>query len=197
MSFRRLSLIVEELSKCVEQGMPILIEGKKDEEALKQLVFEVLENRSLQTSGLSMENFQTFGLKCKAESFANSISLPRKQVFEGSKISDFETFSKTLKEQDINFNIIKVSGSGLKLFEIAEMAAQSSSKVIILTDFDKKGNILAKKLSNDIQSLGSHPDLSIRKRIMRITRKYIKDIESLPKHMKQLELEINPYGNYQ
>jgi 5S rRNA maturation endonuclease (ribonuclease M5) len=135
MSFRRLSRIVEELSRCVEQGTPILIEGKKDEEALKEL--------------------------------------------------------------GITGNIIKVSGSGLKLFEIAEKATESSSKVIILTDFDKKGEILAKKLSNDIQSLGSHPDLNIRKNIMKITRKYIKDIESLPRHIKNLELEINPYGNYQ
>jgi len=134
MSFRRLSRIVEELSSCVEQGMPILIEGKKDEEALREL--------------------------------------------------------------GITGNIIKVSGSGLKLFQIAEIAAKTSSKVIILTDFDKKGNILAKKLSEDIQSLGSHPDLNIRKNIIKITRRYIKDIESLPKHMKQLELEINPYGNY-
>jgi 5S rRNA maturation endonuclease (ribonuclease M5) len=134
MSFRRLSRIVEELSSCVEQGMPILIEGKKDEEALREL--------------------------------------------------------------GINGNIIKVSGSGLKLFEVAEIAAKTSSKVIILTDFDKKGDILAKKLSEDIQSLGSHPDLNIRKNIIKITRRYIKDIESLPKHMKQLELEINPYGNY-
>ena len=134
MSFRRLSRIVEELSSCVEQGMPILIEGKKDEEALNKL--------------------------------------------------------------GINGNIIKVSGSGLKLFEVAEIAAKTSSKVIILTDFDRKGDILAKKLSEDIQSLGSHPDLNIRRNIIQITRKYIKDIESLPKHMKQLELEINPYGNY-
>ncbi len=166
MSFRRLSRIVEELSCYVEQGVPILIEGKKDEEALKHLVFGVFENQSRQTSGLC------------------------------SKIEDFERFSKTLNEEDINFNIIKVSGSGLKLFEIAEIATESSSKVIILTDFDKKGEILAKKLSKDIQSLGSHPDLNIRKNIIKITRRYIKDIESLPKHMKQLELEINPYGNY-
>ena len=151
MSFRRLSRIVEELSFRIEQGTPILIEGKKDEEALKQLVFGVFENQK---------------------------------------------FSKPLRKGDINFNIIKVSGSGLKLFEVAEMAVESSSEVIILTDFDKKGNILAKKLSEDIQSLGSHPDLNIRKNIMKITRKYIKDIESLPKHLKQLELETNPYGNY-
>ncbi len=134
MSFRRLSRIVEELSFRTEQGTPILIEGKKDEEALKKL--------------------------------------------------------------GIEGNIIKVSGSGLKLFEVAERAVESSSEVIILTDFDKQGNILAKKLSNDIQSLGSHPDLNIRKNLMNITRRYIKDIESLPKHLKQLELEFNPYGDY-
>ena len=134
MSFRRLSLIVEELSYRVKKGTPILIEGKKDEEALNKL--------------------------------------------------------------GINGNIIKVSGSGLKLFEVAEKATESSSEVIILTDFDKKGDILAKKLSYDIQSLGSHPDLNIRKNIMKITRRYIKDIESLPKHLKNLELELNPYGDY-
>jgi 5S rRNA maturation endonuclease (ribonuclease M5) len=131
MSFRRLSCIIEELKICVEEGMPILIEGKKDEKALREL--------------------------------------------------------------GIDGNFIKVSGSGLKLFEIAEMAAQSSSKVIILTDFDKKGNELARRLSGDIQSLGSHPNLTIRRRIMGITRRYIKDIEGLPKYMNQLELKERSY----
>jgi 5S rRNA maturation endonuclease (ribonuclease M5) len=167
MSFRRLSRIVEELSFRVEQGTPVLIEGKKDEEALKQLMFGVFENRRLQKEG-----------------------------FYSSQLRDFKGFSKSLNELGIHGNIIKVSGSGLKLFEVAEMAVESSSEVIILTDFDKKGTILAKKLSNDIQSLGSHPDLNIRKSLMNITRKYIKDIESLPRHIKQLELELNPYCNY-
>jgi len=126
MSFKKLSCIIEELKICAEQGMPILIEGKKDEIALKNL--------------------------------------------------------------GINGNFIKVSGSGLKLFEIAEIATESSSKVIILTDFDKKGTQLAKRLAEDIQSLGSYPNLEIRRKIMGITRKFIKDIESLPRHMKQLEL---------
>jgi 5S rRNA maturation endonuclease (ribonuclease M5) len=135
MSFRRLSCILEELKICVEEGMPILIEGKKDEKALREL--------------------------------------------------------------GVDGNFIKVSGSGLKLFEIAEMAAQSSSKVIILTDFDKKGNELARRLSGDIQSLGSHPDLTIRRRIMGITRRYIKDIEGLPKYMNQLELKERSCGGQQ
>ena len=132
MSFKKLLSIVEELQNLAEQGMPILVEGKKDEEALKNL--------------------------------------------------------------GINGNFMKVSGSPLKLFEIAEKAAKSSSKIIILTDFDKKGNELAKKLSEDIQELGSHPDLEIRRKIMGITRRYIKDIESLERHLRQLELEECPYG---
>ncbi|MCE5214785.1 MAG: hypothetical protein LLF83_08720 [Methanobacterium sp.] len=132
MSFRKLLSIMEELKECAEQGMPILIEGKKDEEALRNL--------------------------------------------------------------GINGNFIKVSGSPLKLFEIAEIAALSSSKIIILTDFDKKGNQLARKLSEDIQRLGSNPDLQLRRKIMAITRRYIKDIESLPRHLHQLELEECPYG---
>ena len=132
MSFRKLLSIMEELQNCAKQGMPILIEGKKDEEALREL--------------------------------------------------------------GINGNFIKVSGSPLKLFEIAEIAVKSSSKIIILTDFDKKGNELAKRLSEDIQRLGSHADLENRRKIMGITRRYIKDIESLSRHLRQLELEEYPYG---
>jgi 5S rRNA maturation endonuclease (ribonuclease M5) len=132
MSFKKLSCIIEELKICAEQGMPILIEGKKDEIALKEL--------------------------------------------------------------GISGTFIKVSGSGLKLFEIAEKSVKLSSKVIILTDFDKKGEQLAKRLAEDIQSLGSYPNLEIRRKIMGITRKFIKDIESLPRHMEQLELEEKPDG---
>jgi 5S rRNA maturation endonuclease (ribonuclease M5) len=133
MSFRKLLSIMEELQIYVEQGIPVLIEGKKDEEALKKL--------------------------------------------------------------GINGNFIKVSGSPLKLFEIAELATSSSSKVIILTDFDRKGAELAKRLSEDIQSLGFHPILEIRRKIMGITRRYIKDIESLPRHLEQLELEECPHDD--
>jgi 5S rRNA maturation endonuclease (ribonuclease M5) len=134
MSFMRLSNLIEELKIYGEQGIPVLIEGQKDERALREL--------------------------------------------------------------GVNGNFIKVSGSGLKLFEIAEMAVQSASRVVILTDFDRKGNELAKRLSEDIQSLGSHPDLRLRRMIMGMTRRYIKDIESLPRHMEQLELDEDPSGGY-
>lgn len=125
--FLRLSALLDDLQFGAEQGHPILIEGRKDEEALQNL--------------------------------------------------------------GITGNFIKVSGSGLKLFEIAENAVKLSSRVIILTDFDRKGNELAKKLAIDIQNLGSHPDLYIRQGIMGLTYRYIKDIQSLPRHIEQLKYE--------
>jgi 5S rRNA maturation endonuclease (ribonuclease M5) len=100
---------------------------------------------------------------------------------------------KALNKLGINGKIIKVSGSGLKLFEIAEIAAKSS-RVVILTDFDRKGNELAQRLTEDIQRLGSHPDIHYRNRIKGMTSRYIKDIESLPRHLDNLEIEEGPIG---
>ena len=37
MSFNRLSKIIEELKIQVEEGIPVLVEGKKDEKALEEL----------------------------------------------------------------------------------------------------------------------------------------------------------------
>jgi 5S rRNA maturation endonuclease (ribonuclease M5) len=132
MSFNSLSKIIEELKIQAEEGIPVLVEGKKDEKALEEL--------------------------------------------------------------GIQGNFIKVSGSGLKLFEIAEIAAELSPSVIILTDFDRKGNELARRLSEDIQRLGSHPNILFRRKILEMTNRFIKDIESLPRHLDNLAFEEFPMG---
>ncbi|MFB2622519.1 hypothetical protein FVF72_07105 [Methanothermobacter sp. KEPCO-1] len=121
---------IDELKYQGELGVPILIEGRKDEEALREL--------------------------------------------------------------GVEGPFIKVSGSMMGLSEIALRAA-SASRVIILTDFDRKGSELAKRLYADIQSLGANPDLRIRRRLMGMTRKYIKDIQSLPSYIERLKLEVCPY----
>ncbi|MDI9614295.1 toprim domain-containing protein [Methanothermobacter sp.] len=121
---------IDELKYQGELGVPILIEGRKDEEALREL--------------------------------------------------------------GVEGPFIKVSGSMMGLSEIALRAA-SASRVIILTDFDRKGSELAKRLYTDIQSLGANPDLRIRRRLMGMTRKYIKDIQSLPSYIERLKLEVCPY----
>ena len=99
---------------------------------------------------------------------------------------------EALRELGVNGPFIKVSGSSLNLSEIALRAAMSS-RVIILTDFDRKGSELARRLYMDIQSLGSYPDLSIRRRLMGMTRRYIKDIQSLPSYIERLKFQVSPY----
>jgi len=99
---------------------------------------------------------------------------------------------EALRELGVEGPFIKVSGSMMGLSEIALRAA-SASRVIILTDFDRKGSELAKRLYADIQSLGANPDLRIRRRLMGMTRKYIKDIQSLPSYIERLKLEVCPY----
>ena len=59
---------------------------------------------------------------------------------------------KVFKRTGIEGNFIKVSGSPYKLFEIAEIAAQSS-KIIILTDFDKKAMNLPKNFQKIYKDL--------------------------------------------
>ncbi|MDI9618171.1 toprim domain-containing protein [Methanothermobacter sp.] len=99
---------------------------------------------------------------------------------------------EALRELGVQGPFIKVSGSMMGLSEIALQAA-NASRVIILTDFDRKGSELAKRLYADIQSLGANPDLRIRRRLMGMTRKYIKDIQSLPSYIERLKLEVCPY----
>jgi len=130
MKLQQINDEIDELKYQGEQGVPILIEGRKDEEALREL--------------------------------------------------------------GVNGPFIKVSGSSLNLSEIALRAAMSS-RVIILTDFDRKGSELARRLYMDIQSLGSYPDLSIRRRLMGMTRRYIKDIQSLPSYIERLKFQVSPY----
>ncbi|WP_321210932.1 toprim domain-containing protein [Methanothermobacter sp. DP] len=99
---------------------------------------------------------------------------------------------EALRELGVEGPFIKVSGSMMGLSEIALRAARAS-RVIILTDFDRKGSELAKRLYTDIQSLGANPDLRIRRRLMGMTRRYIKDIQSLPSYIERLKLEVCPY----
>ncbi|ADP77264.1 TOPRIM domain protein [Methanothermus fervidus DSM 2088] len=125
---------LKELKFYAEKGVPILIEGKKDEEALQRL--------------------------------------------------------------GINGNFIKISGSPLKLIEIAYLVAETASEAIILTDFDEKGEELANKLRKNIESLGCRVNTKIRYKLKAMTKRYIKDIENLPKYLDRLKFEICPYTSH-
>lgn len=61
-----------------------------------------------------------------------------------------------------------------------EDISKLNEKVVILTDWDRRGNLLMLKLTKHFHSLGVNPDTWLRERLMSIVQKEIKDVESLP-----------------
>lgn len=72
------------------------------------------------------------------------------------------------------------------LFNFAERIAKTGCEVIILTDWDRRGDILATKLSEYFGNFGIKPELQIRNKLKLITQKEIKDVESLYTYVSKL-----------
>ncbi len=72
------------------------------------------------------------------------------------------------------------------LLVFAENLAQDTTQIIILTDWDRRGDILAGKITTYLQNVGITPDLAIRKRIRSLVKKEVKDVESLYTYMMKL-----------
>lgn len=72
------------------------------------------------------------------------------------------------------------------LFNFSERIAGLGCEVIILTDWDRRGDLLAAKLSEYLGGFGVKPELQIRNKLKLITQKEIKDIESLYTYVSKL-----------
>ena len=75
------------------------------------------------------------------------------------------------------------------LFNFSERIARLGSEVIILTDWDRRGDLLAVKLSEYFNNFGLKPELQIRKKLKLMCQKEIKDVESLYTYVSNLRLK--------
>jgi 5S rRNA maturation endonuclease (ribonuclease M5) len=75
------------------------------------------------------------------------------------------------------------------LFNFSERIAELGREVIILTDWDRRGDLLAGKLSEYFKNFGLKPELQIRNKLKLISQKEIKDIESLYNYVSKLRLK--------
>lgn len=75
------------------------------------------------------------------------------------------------------------------LFNFSEKIAELGREVIILTDWDRRGDLLAVKLSEYFKNFGLRPELQIRNKLKLISQKEIKDIESLYNYVLKLRLK--------
>ncbi len=77
------------------------------------------------------------------------------------------------------------------LLEFTELLSKSGKEIVLLTDWDKKGGMVAHKIIQHLLAYGIMPDTRIRAKIRTLTKKRIKDIESLNNHVNKLRYELH------
>ncbi|NLI73285.1 MAG: Toprim subdomain protein [Euryarchaeota archaeon] len=80
---------------------------------------------------------------------------------------------------NINGDVVQVQDAG-GIFGVAENLAILGKTAIILTDWDRKGGQLARLLRNALRSCDVPYDDNIRLRMAKLSKKEIKDVESIP-----------------
>jgi len=80
------------------------------------------------------------------------------------------------------------------IFGVAEDLARQGKEAIILTDWDRKGGQLADLLRNALRSNGVRYDDQLRARLSMLSKKEIKDVESVPSFIACLEANQGESG---
>jgi 5S rRNA maturation endonuclease (ribonuclease M5) len=79
-----------------------------------------------------------------------------------------------------------IMASRRSALDLAEDAARSYSQIILLTDWDRKGDEMCKTIELHLRSVGSRPDREIRSRLGKLVKKEIKDVESLSRYAERM-----------
>ena len=90
-----------------------------------------------------------------------------------------------LKSLGISNNVVSLS-KGMSIFAFCERLAREWDAVLILTDWDRKGGRLARKLREALMANGAKPVETVRTQLAFLAKKDIKDIESLPTFVRRL-----------
>jgi 5S rRNA maturation endonuclease (ribonuclease M5) len=72
------------------------------------------------------------------------------------------------------------------IIDFCEKVARQNRSVIILTDWDRRGNLLEEKLVRIFRSLDLIPDVKLRKKLSLLVKSEIKDVEGLPSYVLKL-----------
>ena len=79
-----------------------------------------------------------------------------------------------------------------QLFVLAERVAMNSSDVILLSDWDERGDEVAKITEVYLRSNGVAPDCILRRKLKELVKKDIKDVESLYVFIERLRKICSP-----
>jgi 5S rRNA maturation endonuclease (ribonuclease M5) len=104
-------------------------------------------------------------------------------------IVEGEADVRALRELGMEGEVISIN-KGLSLFNFCEDLAKKYSKVIILTDWDRKGDQLNKILSDDLKANDLYFNTEVRAKLAGLCKKETKDVEGLPGCLERLNLRI-------
>lgn len=79
-----------------------------------------------------------------------------------------------------------------QLFVLAERVATEHCDVIVLSDWDERGDEVAGKADVYMRSNGVRPDCELRKKLKDLVKKDIKDVESLYGYIERLRETCSP-----
>ncbi|MDD5767899.1 MAG: toprim domain-containing protein [Methanothrix sp.] len=105
-------------------------------------------------------------------------------------IVEGERDEKSLRDLGVEGPIVRAARR--PALDVAEEAAREFDVVIVLTDWDRTGEELARKMERHLQGTGARVDLETRKRLKRMVRREIKDVESLSRFVERVRTNICP-----
>jgi len=91
---------------------------------------------------------------------------------------------KALRELGVGGDVFHVSGSGRTALNFLE-GLPSRPQIVVLTDFDRAGEELARFCAEHLRRLGIEPIVDLREKLKALLRKDIKDIQSLAKFLEK------------
>ena len=92
---------------------------------------------------------------------------------------------RALREMGLSGTVLRLD-TGKSVFNFCEGLRGEYDRVIILTDWDRRGGRLARALREGLMANGISYDVELRKQIAFLVRKEVKDVEGLPKLLSKL-----------
>lgn len=94
--------------------------------------------------------------------------------------------ASALKRLGITRNVVPLN-KGVSVFTFCEQLSRTATEVVILTDWDRRGGQLARMLREGLAANGVTANDKIRTEIVILSKKEVKDIESMPTFIERLK----------
>ncbi len=77
------------------------------------------------------------------------------------------------------------------LLDFTDSLSKTGKDIVLLTDWDKRGSLVARKIIKHLSAYGIVPNTKIRLRLISLSKKRIKDVESLNNYINKLRYELH------